>query len=179
MQQQQVGSRTPKFHQIFLIRDFKVQIKFRQSASQRTSAHPSAPKSRDSLRLRQRFLPLSPQNHAILRPQSGKEKTHKHKQICGIVPGLGGCQNFVYVFFFGSFLMRETKHIIKSPPKKNPGQSRENFVYVFSSLCVFSLPNPNMRDFFVINKSQANDDFLCDDNGQTDSQNYLRYLTLH
>ena len=38
---------------------------------------------------------------------SGKEKTHKHKQICGIVPGLGGCQNFVYVFFFGSFLMGE------------------------------------------------------------------------
>ena len=30
---------------------------------------------------------------------SGKEKTHKHKQICGIVPGLGGCQNVVYVFF--------------------------------------------------------------------------------
>ena len=31
---------------------------------------------------------------------SGKEKTHKHKQICGIVPGLGGCQNFVHVLFF-------------------------------------------------------------------------------
>ena len=30
----------------------------------------------------------------------GKKKTHKHKQICGIVPGLGGCQKFVYVFFF-------------------------------------------------------------------------------
>ena len=29
----------------------------------------------------------------------GKEKTHKRKQICGIVPGLGGCQNFVYVLF--------------------------------------------------------------------------------
>ena len=32
-------------------------------------------------------------------PNSGKEKTHKHKQICGIVPGLGGCQKVVYVFF--------------------------------------------------------------------------------
>ena len=42
-----------------------------------------------------------------LKRLSGKEKTHKHKQICGIVPGLGGCQNFVYVFFFGSFLMGE------------------------------------------------------------------------
>ena len=42
--------------------------------------------------------------------KSGKEKTHKHKQICGIVPGLGGHQNFVYVFFFGSFLMGERKN---------------------------------------------------------------------
>ena len=41
---------------------------------------------------------------------SGKEKAHKHKQICGIVPGLGGCQKFVYVFFFGSFLMGEKKN---------------------------------------------------------------------
>ena len=31
---------------------------------------------------------------------SGKEKAHKRKQICRIVPGLGGWQNFVYVFFF-------------------------------------------------------------------------------
>ena len=29
-----------------------------------------------------------------------ERKTHEHKQICGIVPGLGGCQKFVYVFFF-------------------------------------------------------------------------------
>ena len=38
-------------------------------------------------------------------PLFRERKTHKHKQICGIVPGLGGFQNFVYVFyFFGSFL---------------------------------------------------------------------------
>ena len=36
--------------------------------------------------------------------------------------------------------MGEKKHINKIPPKI-PGQSRENFVYVFFSLCVFSLPN--------------------------------------
>ena len=36
--------------------------------------------------------------------------------------------------------MGEKKHINKIPPKI-PGQSRENFVYVFCSLCVFSLPN--------------------------------------
>ena len=70
---------------------------------------------------------------------SGKEKTHKHKQICGIVPGLDGCQKVVYVFFFGSFLMGEKKHINKIPPKI-PGQSRENFVYVSFSLCVFVAP---------------------------------------
>ena len=40
--------------------------------------------------------------------------------------------------FFGSFLMGEKKHINKIPPKI-PGQSRENFVYVFF-LYVFSLP---------------------------------------
>ena len=66
-----------------------------------------------------------------------RKKTHKYKQVCGIVPGLRGCQNFVYVFFFfGSFLMGEKKHINKMPPKI-PGQSREHFVYVFFSLCVF------------------------------------------
>ena len=47
---------------------------------------------------------------------SGKEKTHKHKQICGIVPGLGGCQKFVYVFFWVVPYGGE-KHIKKSPPK--------------------------------------------------------------
>ena len=35
--------------------------------------------------------------------------------------------------------MGEKKHINKIPPKI-PGQSRENFVYVFFSLCVFLLP---------------------------------------
>ena len=69
---------------------------------------------------------------------SGKEKAHKHKQICGIVPGLGGCQKFVYVFF-GSFLMGEKKHISKIPT-----QSRDNpvkFLFTcFFSLCVFLAP---------------------------------------
>ena len=59
----------------------------------------------------------------------------KSAQLCGIVPGLGGWQNVFYVFFrvipYGG-----EKHINKIPPKI-PGQSRENFVYVFCSLCVF------------------------------------------
>ena len=70
---------------------------------------------------------------------SGKEKTHKHKQICGIVPGLGGCQKFVYVFFFRVSPYGGEKHINKIPPQI-PGQSRENYVYVFFSLCVFFAP---------------------------------------
>ena len=57
---------------------------------------------------------------------SGKDKTHKHKQICGIVPGLGGCQTFVYVFFSGHSLWGRKKHINKIPPR----QSRGNFVYL-------------------------------------------------
>ena len=69
--------------------------------------------------------------------QSGKEKTHKQKQICGIVPGLGGCQNFAYVFlFFRVIPYGGEKHINKIPPKI-PGQSREHFVYVCFSLCFF------------------------------------------
>ena len=68
-----------------------------------------------------------------------ERKTHKHKQICRIVPGLGGCRKFVYVFVFFSFLMVEKKHINKIPPKI-PGQSRENIVYVFCCLCVFFAP---------------------------------------
>ena len=71
---------------------------------------------------------------------AGKEKTHKHKQIRGIVPGLGGCQNVVYVLFWGHSLWgrKRKKHINKvPPPKKIARQSRENFVYVSFSLCVF------------------------------------------
>ena len=68
---------------------------------------------------------------------SGKEKTHKHKQICGIVLGLGGWQNFVYVFF-RSFLNYEGEKTHKQNPPKIPGQSRENSVYVFSLYVFFS-----------------------------------------
>ena len=46
----------------------------------------------------------------------GKAK-HKHKLICGIVPGLGWWQTFVYVFLLGSFLMGEKNTSTKSPRK--------------------------------------------------------------
>ena len=60
-------------------------------------------------------------------PQGNKST---HKQICGIVPGLGGCQNFVYVFFSGHSLWGRKTHK-QSPPKNNLGESHDIFVYVF------------------------------------------------
>ena len=68
----------------------------------------------------------------------GKKKTHKHKQIRGIAPGLGGWQKFVYVFFFGSFLMGGKTHKQNPPPR-----SRDNPVKILFtrfSLCVFLAP---------------------------------------
>ena len=73
----------------------------------------------------------------------GGKKNNKHKQLRGIVPEMGGGQ-IVYVFPF--FLGKKRKHINKIPrksPKKAgtvPGQSRENFVFVFSCLLVFPGP---------------------------------------
>ena len=70
--------------------------------------------------------------------RSGKEKTHKHKQICGIVLGLGGFAKSCSCVC-GSFLMGEKEHINKIPPKI-PGQFHETFVYVFFSSFAFSPP---------------------------------------
>ena len=64
---------------------------------------------------------------------------NKHKQICGIVPGLAWvAKNIVYVFFFGSFLRRE-KHIRKI--HLNPGTIPRKFCLRVFSLYVFFAPN--------------------------------------
>ena len=72
-------------------------------------------------------------------------KRHKHKQTCGIVPGLGGRQKFVCVcvcFFFWVrvILYGGEKRINKIPPKSRDNPVRMlftcSFLYVF-----FSLPN--------------------------------------
>ena len=72
----------------------------------------------------------------------GKENTHKHKPIWGIVQGLGGWQACVYLFFGGSLLMGEKrKHINKIP--ENPGT-----IPCIFYLCVFLLGGffaPNSR----------------------------------
>ena len=64
-----------------------------------------------------------------------KENKHKHSQIWGTVPGLGGWQ-FVCVFFGSHSLCREN-HINKSP--EHLGTIPENFVYVFFLTPVDSL----------------------------------------
>ena len=80
--------------------------------------------------------PLSSLPHQV----QGKNKTHKNKQICGIVWGLGGCQKVVYVFFFRVIPYGgEKKHINKIPPP--PPKSRDNPVKImfmcFFFMCFF------------------------------------------
>ena len=60
---------------------------------------------------------------------SGNEKTHTHAQIWGLVPGLGGWQEFVYVFFWVHSLW-EKKHINKLP-RKSWDHPMNMFFYVF------------------------------------------------
>ena len=52
-----------------------------------------------------------------------REKTHEHKQICGIIPDWMGAKK-LFICFLGSFLIGE------KIPQKIPGQSPEIFVYV-------------------------------------------------
>ena len=81
-----------------------------------------------------------------VRVESFRERrTHEHKQICGIVPGLGGCQKFmcVYRVIPGG---GEKTHKQNSP--KIPGQSRESFIYVFFSLCVSFAPKSRCLGLF-------------------------------
>ena len=59
-------------------------------------------------------------------PNFRERKAHKHKQMCGIVAGLGGGQKLVYVFFFRVIPAGGEKHINKIPPQK----SRENPVNI-------------------------------------------------
>ena len=67
----------------------------------------------------------------VFRPVlGGSGKNTWRKQICGIVPGLGGCQNFVYVFFGGHSLWGRKTH--KRSPPQIPGTIPWNFC-----LCVF------------------------------------------
>ena len=69
---------------------------------------------------------------------SGKEKTHKYKKNCRIVPGLGGWQRFLCVFF-GSFLVGRKEHINKIHPKSR-NNPRKILFMCFFFMCFFSLP---------------------------------------
>ena len=65
-----------------------------------------------------------------------ERKTHKHKQIRGIVPGLGGCQNFVYVFFSGHSLWGRKTHK-QSPSKKSRDNPLKILFTCFFFMCFF------------------------------------------
>ena len=69
----------------------------------------------------------------------GKKKHININKFAGLSRDWAGAKILFMCFFFGSFLMGEKKHINKIPPKI-PGQSRENFVYVFFLYVFFSLP---------------------------------------
>ena len=68
----------------------------------------------------------------------GKKKHININKFAGLSRDWVGAEK-LFMCFFGSFPMGEKKHINKIPPQI-PGQSRENFVYVFFSLCVFFAP---------------------------------------
>ena len=88
---------------------------------------------RELLRECPRIPRVAPGIDFSLQDMSGKEETHKHKQICRIVPGLCGWQN-LFMHFLGSFLLvgRQTH---KQNPPQNPGTIPWRFC-----LCVFFAP---------------------------------------
>ena len=70
--------------------------------------------------------------------KSGKEKHININNFAGLSRDWVGAKK-LFMCFFRVIPYGGEKHINKIPPKI-PGLSRENFVYVFFSLCVFSLP---------------------------------------
>ena len=98
----------------------------------------------------------------LVHENRGKKKTHKHKQICGIVPGSGwGGKKLFMCFFLGHSLWGRKTHK-QNPPKT----SRDNpvkqlfrcfLLYVFS---IFFAPNcaretRGMRKFHPSKKNKC------------------------
>ena len=79
----------------------------------------------------------------------GKEKHININKFAGLSRDwAGGKILFMcFLFFFGSFLMGEKKTHKQNCPQI-PGQSRETFVYVFFSLCVFFAPHTFLAIFW-------------------------------
>ena len=74
---------------------------------------------------------------------SGKEKTHKHKQSCEIVPRFWWVAKcFVHVLVGGRSIWGRNTHKQNPPPpqKKKTERSRETFVYVLFSSFAFLAP---------------------------------------
>ena len=70
---------------------------------------------------------------------SGKEKHMNFKKFAGLSRDWVGAKKLFMCFSSCHSLWGRNKHINKIPPKM-PGQSRENYVSVFFSLCVFLVP---------------------------------------
>ena len=70
------------------------------------------------------------------------KKTHKRKQIPGIVPGLGGWQSFVYALFWGVIPSEGEKRRTKYP--QNP--VKVLFMCLFGLRWFVSLPNITLHD---------------------------------
>ena len=66
--------------------------------------------------------------------QGKKEKHINIKQIRGIVPGLGGCQKFVYVLFGGHSLWGRKTHKQKSSPESRANPVKCLFMCFFLRL---------------------------------------------
>ena len=82
------------------------------------------------------------------------------KQICRSVPGLGGCQNFVYVFFFGSFLMGENIKKTKFPPKSRDNPVKNSFTCFFLYVFFFcslnsAFPKTEMQGAALLLRGRA------------------------
>ena len=79
-------------------------------------------------------------------PKLRKHKTHKHNKFAGLSRDWVGAQNLFMCFFCSGHSLWGRKAHKQNPPKKIRGQSRDNFVYVFYSFCVFFSQNPKIRE---------------------------------
>ena len=70
----------------------------------------------------------------------GKKKHMNINKFAGLSRDWVGAKNLFMCLFSGHSLWGKNTHTNKVP-QKIPGQSREIFVYVFFSLCVFFAPN--------------------------------------
>ena len=85
-------------------------------------------------RTRKKHGKLPPTPDILGFPKVRERKTHKHNQICEIVPGLGGWRKSIYVLFWGHCLWGRKNTYTKSPPKSRENQVNCLFIYLVAWL---------------------------------------------